>query len=91
MHGYTHTAGSGSALGSTSDIMGVRDFFFVAGTQSISQMCLNISINDDPFLEPVEIFSICGTSQQNAVVILNGGCTSLFIRDNEGNAIIIFL
>ena len=67
--------------------MGVRDFSFGAGTQPLgpgSQMCLNISITDDPFLEPVEIFSICGSSQQNAVVIVNGGCTTLFIRDNEG-------
>lgn len=80
-----HTAGS--PPGSTSDLMGVRDFFFVSGTQPLSpgsQMCLNISINDDPFLEPTEIFTICGSSQQNAVVFLNGGCTNIFIRDNEG-------
>ena len=67
--------------------MGVRDFLFGAGTQPLSpgaQMCLNISITDDPFLEPIEIFSICGSSQQNAVVVVNGGCTTLFIRDNEG-------
>ena len=87
----THTAGSApgsiSTSGSTSDIMGVRDFFFGIGTQALgpeSQMCLNISINDDPFLEPTEVFLICGSSQQNAVVILNGGCTNVFIRDNEG-------
>ena len=65
--------------------MGVRDFFFNSGTQPGYQMCLNISITDDPFLEPVEIFSICGSSQQNAVVIVNGGCTNIFIRDNEGS------
>ena len=79
--------GSISTSGSTSDIMGVRDFFFGAETQPLgpgSQMCLNISINDDSFLEPIEIFSICGTSQQNAVIILNGGCTNIIIRDNEG-------
>ncbi len=67
--------------------MGVRDFFFNSGTQPLgpeSQMCLNISITDDPFLEPIEIFSICGSSQQNSVVIVNGGCTTIFIRDNEG-------
>ena len=97
-HACLYTAGSASgsasgiisASGSTSDIMGVRDFFFDAETQPLgpgSQMCLNISINDDPFLEPIEIFSICGTSQQNAVMILNGGCTNIFIRDNEGNTI----
>ena len=80
-------SGSESLFSSTSDIMGVRDFFFAAGTQPVFQMCLNISINDDPFLEPVEIFSICGTSQQNAVVILNGGCTNIFIRDNESTKI----
>ena len=87
MHIAGNAPGSISASGSTADIMGVRDFFFDAGTQPLgpgSQMCLNISINDDPFLEPIEIFSICGTSQQNAVLILNGGCTNIIIRDNEG-------
>jgi hypothetical protein len=69
--------------------MGVRDFSFNSGTQPLgpeSQMCLNISITDDPFLEPIEIFSICGSSQQNSVVVVNGGCTNIFIRDNEGSS-----
>ncbi len=69
--------------------MGVRDFSFNSGTQPLSpesQMCLNISITDDPFLEPIEIFLICGSSQQNSVEIVNGGCTTIFIRDNEGSS-----
>ena len=70
----------------------MRDFFFDSGAQPFvpgSQMCLNISINDDPFLEPTETFVICGSSQQNAVVILNDGCTNINIRDNEGRIIIL--
>ena len=72
--------------------MGVRDFFFDSGARPFgpgSQMCLNISINDDPLLELTETFVICGSSQQNAVVILNDGCTNINIRDNEGRIIIL--
>ena len=72
----------------------MRDFFFDSVAQLFgpgSQMCLNISINDDPFLEPTETFVICGSSQQNAVVILNDGCTNVNIRDNEGRIIIVLL
>ena len=75
------------AAGSTGDIMGVMDYFFPSGTQPLglgSQMCLNISINDDLIIEPTEQFLICGSSQQNSVLILNGGCSGITIRDNEG-------
>ena len=67
--------------------MGEGDLFFDSGTEPLgsgAQMCLNISIIDDPFPEPTEIFTICGSSKQNAVVVLNGGCTVINIRDNEG-------
>lgn len=75
------------AAGSTSDIMGVMDYFFPSGTQPLrlgSQMCLNISVNDDQIIEPTEQFLICGSSTQNSVLILNGGCSGITIRDNEG-------
>ena len=68
--------------------MGVMDFFFPSGTQPLrngSQMCLSISITDDELLEPTERFMICGSSQQNGVIILNNGCSDINIRDNEGN------
>ena len=67
--------------------MGVSDFFFDSGAQPLgpgSLMCLNISINDDAFLEPIETFMICGSSRQNAVILNEGGCTDINIRDNEG-------
>ena len=67
--------------------MGEGDVFFDSGTEPLgpgSQMCINVSINDDPFLEPTETFTLCATSNQNAVVILNGGCTIINVRDNEG-------
>ena len=76
-----------NAAGSTGDIMGVRDYLFPSGTQPLgfgSLMCLNISINDDQILEPTELFRICGNSFQNSVVILNGSCSDIIIRDNEG-------
>lgn len=75
------------AAGSTGDIMGVQDFFFPSGTQPLeprSQMCMNISINDDQILEPMEQFMLCATSLQTSVVILNGGCSDVSIRDNDG-------
>ena len=75
--------------GSTGDIMGVMDFLFPNGTQPLgtgSQMCLNISITDDQIVEPTEIFTLCGSSQQNRVVFLNNGCSDISIRDNDGNA-----
>ena len=63
------------------------DLFFDSGTEPLgsgSQVCINVSINDDPFREPTERFTLCGTSQQNAVVILNGGCTVINVVDDEG-------
>ena len=69
--------------------MGVRNFFFGSGTQPLvpgSQMCLNITIIDDQLIEPTERFMICGRSSQNAVLILNNGCSDVNIRDNDGES-----
>ncbi len=67
----------------------MNDLIFNSGTQPFgvgSQMCLNFSIVDDLFVEPTERFTVCGRSSQNAVVILNSGCTEIKIRDNDGIA-----
>ena len=65
----------------------MNDLIFTSGTQPFgpgSQMCLNFSIIDDQFIEPMERFTVCGRSSQNAVVILNNGCTNIKITDNDG-------
>ena len=69
----------------------MNDLVFSSGTQPFgpgSQMCLNFSIIDDQLVEPTERFTVCGRSSQNAVVILNNGCTDIKIRDNDGMTII---
>ena len=68
----------------------MNDLVFTSGTQPFgpgSQMCLNFSIIDDQLVEPTERFTVCGRSSQNAVVILNNGCTDIKIRDNDGMTI----
>ena len=58
---------------------------FASGTQSFgpdSQMCINISINDDQLVEETEKFVVCGCSTQPAV-IQNDGCTDVFIEDDD--------
>ena len=82
-----HIAGSGDT-----DIVDLtmNDLVFSSGTQPFgpgSQMCLNFSIIDDQLVEPTERFTVCGRSSQNAVVILNNGCTDIKIRDNDGMTI----
>ena len=70
--------------------MGVMDFLFPSGTRPLgsrSLMCLNISILDDVIVEPLETFFVCGSSQQNSVVLLNGSCAIINIEDNEGMTI----
>jgi hypothetical protein len=65
----------------------MNNLVFVSGTEPFgagSQMCLNFSIVDDELVEPTERFTVCGRSSQNAVVILNNGCTDIKIRDNDG-------
>ena len=47
-------------------------------------MCLNISIDDDQLIEPTERFMICGYPSQNAVEVLNEGCSDFNIIDNDG-------
>ena len=85
VHGcIAYIAGSGDA-----DIedLTMNNLVFIAGTEPFgagSQMCLNFSIIDDQLVEPTERFTVCGRSSQNAVVILNNGCTDIKIRDNDG-------
>ena len=65
----------------------MNDLVFSSGTQPFgpgSQMCLNFSVIDDQLVEPTERFTVCGRSSQNAVVILNNGCTDIKIGDNDG-------
>ena len=65
----------------------MNNLVFISGTEPLgagSQMCLNFSIIDDQLVEPTERFTVCGRSSQNAVVILNNGCTDIKIRDNDG-------
>lgn len=60
---------------------------FPSGTEPFgnsSLMCLNISIDDDAIVEPTEVFFVCGTSAQPSVAILNGGCTNIKVKDNDG-------
>lgn len=81
---------------SLSDFSGTSNLTFVAGTQPFSPesvLCLDISIVDDEVVELTEIFLICGYSTQIGVVLLNDGCTNIYIEDNDGidpiNVIII--
>lgn len=70
-----------------SDFSGISNFVFVAGTQPFSPesvLCLNISIIDDEVAELEERFLICGCSTQTGVVLLNDGCTNIYVEDNDG-------
>ena len=63
---------------------------FGAGTLPFgpdSQMCLNISINDDQLVEKAERLVICGApvSTEPAVIVQNAGCTDVYVEDNDGN------
>ena len=78
--------------GMITDFMGVSDnvggsnFVFRAGTrpfESDSLMCLNITIIDDQLIEGEERFIVCGFSELSGVVLLGGGCTDVFIEDND--------
>ena len=69
----------------------VNDLTFTSGTvplESGSQMCLNFSIIDDQIIEPTERFTICGSSSQSSVEILNNGCADIKITDNEGSNVV---
>lgn len=70
-----------------SEFSGVTNFTFVAGTQPFSpdsSLCLNVSIADDELVELSERFLICGCSTQTGVVVLNDGCTIIYVEDNDG-------
>ena len=70
----------------TSDLMEVTDFIFASGTEPFgagSLMCLNIAIIDDDLIEGEERFVVCGCSSQSRVVLLDGGCTDVFIEDDD--------
>ena len=67
------------------NFVGLTNFTFASGTQPFgpdSQMCINISINDDQLVEETERFFVCGCSTQPAV-IKNDGCTDVFIEDDD--------
>lgn len=69
-----------------SDLVGVRDFIFTNGTEPFgpdSFMCLDIVIIDDQMIEGEERFVVCGCSNQPRAVILDGGCTDVFIEDDD--------
>ena len=69
----------------------MNDLTFASGTVpfgSGSQMCLNFSIIDDQIIEPTERFTICGSSSQSSVQILNNGCADIKIADNEGDNVV---
>ena len=69
-----------------SDLVGASDLVFTVGTQPFeagSLMCLNVTIIDDHLIEGEESFAVCGFSEQSGVVILEGGCTDVFIEDND--------
>ena len=68
-------------------LSGISNFIFVAGTQPFSPesvLCLNVSIIDDEVAELTERFLICGCSTQTGVVLLNDGCTYIYVEDNDG-------
>jgi hypothetical protein len=70
----------------TNELVGVTDFIFTSGTEPFgaeSLMCLNITIIDDELVEDEERFVVCGCSSQPGVVLLDGGCTDVFIEDND--------
>lgn len=74
------------AAGMTSDLVGVTDLIFASGTEPFeagSLMCLNIAIIDDELIEDEERFVVCGCSSQPGVVLLDGGCTDVFVEDND--------
>ena len=69
-----------------SDLIEVSDFIFTSGTQPFgpgSIMCLDIAIVDDQLVEGEERFIVCGCSSQPRVVLLDGGCTDVFVEDND--------
>ena len=54
-------------------------------------MCLNVSITDDQLVEGTERLLVCGCSTQTAVLLLNDGCTNVYIEDNDGTKLKYFI
>ena len=66
---------------------GLPNLTFVSGTQPFgpgSQMCVNISINDDQLVEQTETFVVCGCPTPMAVIPEANGCINVTIFDNDG-------
>ena len=72
------------AASNISDLINLSNFTFDAGAEPGSFMCLNVSITDDELVEETERLLVCGCSTQTAVLLLNDGCTSVYIEDNDG-------
>ena len=65
---------------------GLANLTFVSGTQSFgpgSQMCVDISINDDQLVEQTETFIVCGCPTPLAVIPEANGCVNVTIFDND--------
>lgn len=66
----------------------MNNLTYASGTQPFgtgSQKCLSISISDDELVEGTEKIVVCGFYEQTAKVIFqDGGCTDIFIEDNDG-------
>ena len=68
------------------NFFGLSNFTYVSGAQPFgpdSQMCTNISIIDDQLVERTERFVVCGCSSQPEVIVHDGGCTNVYIEDND--------
>lgn len=69
------------------NISGLANLTYVLGTQPLgpgSQMCVDISINDDQLVEQTETFVVCGCPSPLAVIPEANGCVNVTILDNDG-------
>ena len=60
---------------------------YVSGTQPFgpgSQMCVDLSINDDQLVEQTETFVVCGCPTPLAVIPEANRCVNVTILDNDG-------
>ena len=66
---------------------GLVNLTYVSGTQPFgpgSQMCVDLSINDDQLVEQTETFVVCGCPTPLAVIPVTNGCVNVTILDNDG-------
>ena len=66
---------------------GLANLTYVSGTQPFgpgSQMCVDISINNDQLVEQTETFVVCGCPTPLAVIPEANGCVNVAIFDNDG-------